>query len=291
MKNKSILILILFVFSFCFVEINIQATETIIIRKPLSDLDQRFVYGEELLKLILNVTEDEYGDYEIVHSSLPMQRDRMFVELLNGERLHVAFEAVKPEWEEQLIPIRVPIRKGLLGYRLFLIKKSNQKLLSQIETIEQLKQIPTGSGSQWSTAKTYRENGFNLVTEIDYEHLFKLLMNDRFMTFGRGINEIYDEYEQRKDIYPELGIESDLLLYFPLAEYFFVSPKRPKLAERIERGFNKIINDGSFDVFFFKKYDDLIKKSNIKNRRMFKISNPNLSDKTPLNEEKYWYQP
>lgn len=290
MKRVAIFIIHICVFV-CMATTFVFAKETIIIRKPLSSLDLRHSYGKDLLTLILDATVEEYGEYEILTSKMPMQRDRMLLEMREGELLNVAFEAVKPEWEEQLLPIRIPIRKGLLGYRLFLIKEINQKLLSEIKSIEQLKQIPIGSGSQWSTARIFRENNFNMVTDLDYERLFKLLINDRFMIFPRGVNEIYDEYQTRKELYPELVVEKDLLLYFPLAEYFFVSPKKTELAKRIEKGFKLIIANGEFDKFFQKKHGELIKKSNLKGRRIFKIDNPNLSDKTPLEVEQYWFKP
>lgn len=290
--NKVTIFFISFVLLFIILgSITVEAKDTLRIRKPLSEMDLRHQYGKELLQMILDATAEEYGEYEIINSKYAMQRDRMLVEMIEGQRLNVAFEAVKPEWEQKLIPVRIPIRKGLQGYRLFFIKEQNQALLEHVESLEQLKQIPTGSGTQWSTTKIYKESNFSLVTEIEYEHLFKLLMNDRFMTFGRGVNEIYDEYEARKDIYPDLVIEKYLLLYFPLAEYYFVSPKVPELAKRIEKGFNKIIDDGSFDKFFKDKYGDLIEKANLKGRRIFKINNPNLSDKTPFAEEQYWFKP
>lgn len=47
---------------------------------------------------------------------------------------------------------------------------------------------------QWSTTRVLTENGFNVVTGLDYEGLFKMLTKGRFITFGRGINETHREY-------------------------------------------------------------------------------------------------
>ncbi len=274
----------------CITDVWIYANEVILINRPLSVKDNRYKYPEILLKKILDVTADNYGIAHIQHAKLEMKRDRIFINLIEGTKIHVMAEAPKPGWESQLIPVRIPIRKGIQGFRTFLILKKNQIMLSKIKTIEEFKKIPTGSGQQWSTTRVLTENGFNVVTGVDYEGLFKMLMKDRFITFGRGINETSVEYAQRKNIYPDLAIEQNLLLYIPLPTYYFVTPKKPELAERIEKGLITLIDNGTFDVFFNQHFGEIIKNANLSKRKIFKISNPNLSSLTPLNIKKYWYQ-
>ncbi len=267
----------------------IHADEVIFINKPLSAYDTRYEYPESLLKKIIEVTENQYGTANVRHAKYEMKRDRTLKNLIKGTDIHVMAEAPKPGWESQLIPIRIPIRKGIQGFRTFLILKKNQVMLSKVKTIEEFKKIPTGSGQQWSTTRVLMENGFNVVTGTDYEGLFKMLINDRFITFGRGINETPVEYAQRKDIYPDLAIEQNLLLYIPLPTYYFVTPKKPKLAERIEKGLITLIDNGTFDVIFNQHFGKIIKNTNLSKRRIFNINNPNLSPQTPLNVKKYWY--
>ena len=270
---------------------NVSAMEQVITLKPLSDQDTRYQYPEDLLKLILRKTEKIHGKAEVVRCKYTMKRKRTFSALLEGKDIHVMAEAVKPGWEEQLIPIRIPIRKGIQGFRTFLIHKDNQEALSKVQTLDDLKRIPTGSGAQWSTTRVLIENGFNVVLGNDYEGLFKMLMNKRFVTFGRGINETPFEYDARKEAYPDLAIEKHLVLFIPLPTYFFVTPKKPHLARRIEEGLILMMHDGSFDAFFQERYGNIIAKADLKNRRLFKIDNPNLSDKTPIDVSYFWYMP
>ncbi len=266
------------------------ANEVILINRPLSTEDSRYKYPENLLKKIIAVTADQYGTAQVQHTKWNMRRDRTFINLTEGTKIHVMAEAPKPGWESQLIPVRIPIRKGIQGFRTFLILKKNQAMLSEIKTIEELKKIPTGSGLQWSTTRVLKENGFNVVTGGDYEGLFKMLVAERFITFGRGINETPVEYAQRKSIYPDLAIEQGLLLYIPLPTYYFVTPKKPELAKRIEKGLTTLIDNGAFDVIFNQYFGEMIKNANLSKRKIFKINNPNLSPQTPLNIKKYWYQ-
>ena len=267
------------------------AVETILVNRPLSEKDTRYEYPNLLLKKVLEVTQSQYGKARIQYSKLKMPRDRTLIELEKGTHIHVMAEAQKPGWEERLIPIRIPIRKGIQGYRTFLILKKNQSALSKINTLEQLRAIPTGSGQQWSTTSVLIENGFNVKEGRDYEGLFNMLVQGRFTTFGRGINETQTEYLSHKKLYPNLAIEKDLLLYIPLTTYFFVTPRLPSLAKRIEKGLLNLIESGVFDNIFNDEFGDIIENSQLKKRKVFKIENSNLSSKTPFDIKEYWYTP
>lgn len=269
----------------------LKGAELILVNKPRTAEDKRYEYPEKLLKAILSTTEQQYGPAKIKHSKMPMQRNRALLELELGEKIHVMATALKPEWEKRLTPIRIPIHKGLVGYRIFLILEKNQSMLSQITSIEQLKEISTGSGRQWSTTRALKESGFNVMEGINYEGLFSMLAKERFITFSRGINEAFAEYESHRHTLPTLAIEEDLLLYIPLPTYFYVTPNQPKLAKRIEEGLLAMIEDGSFDEMFNDEFGELIKTTNLPNRRVFSIDNPNLSPETPLDIEHYWYRP
>lgn len=268
-----------------------HATDIILVNQPFSDHDKRYEYPYMLLDKILTSTKEQYGPAKTKPTALQMPRRRALIELERGIDIHVMAEAPKPGWEERLIPVRIPIRKGIQGYRTFLILGKNQPMLSTITTLEQFKKIPTGSGSQWSTTRVLKANGFDVREGANYEGLFSMLVKERFVTFGRGINETPVEYSSRKALFPDLAIEQDLLLYIPLPTYFFVTPTQPKLAKRIEEGLKAMIDDGSFDELFHAKFDELIKSANLANRRMFSINNPNLSPETPLDIEHYWYRP
>ena len=270
---------------------NGQADEQILVNRPLSADDKRYEYPEQLLTLIIEKTRDKFGSASIAHSPMTMERDRTLLELIEGKNVHVMAEAPKPEWLERLIPVVIPIRKGIQGYRIFLIRKENQEKLSKIATLDEMKKIPTGSGNQWSTTRVLKENGFDVVLGSNYEGLFGMLMRNRFATFGRGINEIFDEYEARKEKFPDLAIENSLLLYIPLPTYFFVTPTKPELAKRIETGLLALIDDGTFDTFFNRHFSEIIQKANLSGRKMFTVSNPNLPENTPFSVEKFWYKP
>ncbi len=267
----------------------VLALDTVLINHPLSAQDKRYEYPKKLLEKILWATTDEYGLVKLSTNGISMNRTRALASLIEGKSLHVMAEAPKPDWNEQLLAVRIPIRKGIQGFRLFLTKDEHKVRLSKIQTLDEFKAIPTGSGEQWSTTRVLEEAGFNVVKGIDYEGLFGMLVRNRFITFGRGINEIFDEYEDREPKLNSLAIDEHFLLYIPLPTYFFITPTQPHLRDRIEKGLKSIIASGEFETLFNEEFGGLIKKAQLDKRIKFAIPNPNLTELDPIDIKEYWH--
>mgnify|MGYP001602000770 CR=1 FL=1 len=267
------------------------AIETIYFDRPKLATDKRGEDVEYILKRVLEVTNDKYGEAKFEYTDKVMSRTRSLYEMQKGEEIHVMAAHPKPDWDENAICIQFPLRRGLLSYRLFLIKERHQQLLSKVETLEQLKRIPTGSRTQWSISKALEENGFNLMQGIKYDLLFTMLDRERFLTFSRGISEIFGELKAYKQKFPDLVIEKDLLLYVYIPTYFYVSPKKLILAKRIEEGLSILEKSGEFENIFQKFHADKIKKGNLENRRFFYINNPSISEERYEADKKYLYFP
>lgn len=265
----------LFIISIIFCS-NLIYANTIIINKPLSTLDNRYQYTYDLLSLIISVTP-EFGDEKVEESLTYMTRNRTLNELISGEYIHVMAEAPQPQWDEKLIVVPIPIRKGIQGFRLFIINEQSKKLMNNIHNFEDLLALPTGSGINWSTKRVMEKAGFNVVTGSNYDGLFGMLSKNRFLTFARGINEVYEEVASQKSTYPNLVIDDNVLLYIPLVTYFYVSPKKPLIAERIKVGLLRLIKSGAFNAFFYKNHCQYILKSQINRRKTFSISNEFIS--------------
>ncbi|MBN9669139.1 hypothetical protein [Roseibium aggregatum] len=248
-------------------------------------------YITELTRLVFARTEAPGAAPRRVPGVSGISRNRKFVELLSGEHLEFSALPTKPEWEEKLIPIRIPVRKGLQGYRLFLVNRNNPQTIGKIETLDQLRALPTGSGAQWSTTVALEEAGFTVVKGQSKNDLVKMLDLKRFVTYGRGIDEIFAEYDALAAAHPSLSIDREVALFIPHPVYFFVTPKRPDLAERIERGLRDMIADGSFNDLFRKHFEDDIKRARLDRRRIFTIANPLLGPETPLKDPTLWFVP
>jgi len=254
-----------------------------------SKSDKRFADLIELLSLALEKTTPEYGPYNIIPSKLPMNEKRSLAELKRGELVNVVWSSTSREKEDEFIAIRIPLRKGLLGYRIALIDTKNQFLIDEVATVADLRRLNIGQGIGWGDTEVYRANGIPILT-ASYESLFAMAAHDRFYLFPRGINEIFGEHESRRAEFQNLGIEKNLILFYPWPYYFFVNKDNSKLAERIDLGLRRMINDGTFDEIFWKFNGNAIRKANLSKRRIIQLDNPLLPKDTPL-DPRYWLFP
>lgn len=250
------------------------AVDVFIINHPESENDHRYEYTYDLLTLIIEATQADFGNASLQVSDVVMSRNRIFRSLVDGQIVNVMAEASNSLWDEQLIPIKIPIRKGIQGFRIFIIKKENLSILANINTLAQLTSLDTGSGSQWSTKVAMQQAGFNVIESTQYDNLFNMLSMGRFVTFGRGVNEAFQEVELFKQHYPDFIVDDNILLHIPLATYYYVSPNQPRLAQRIQVGLKRIIASGQFDKLFYQRHCEFLLKSKLNERRIFKIDNP-----------------
>jgi len=264
------------------------AIDIIKVNAPLSASDARYDYTHQLLQKIIDVTSQDFGPAQIEVSYRKESRQRALSSLTQGVDLHIMAEAPKPSWSAQLLSVKIPIRKGLQGYRILLIHKDNQAALEQVQTLEDLKALPTGSGTQWSTLTALQQAGFNVITSSSYDGLFKMLSSKRFTTFARGINEAYQELEHHEDKKLNLIADHSLLLYLPLPTYFYVTPTQPALKQRVETGMLRLIDSGAFDRFFFSHHCPDLLRADIAQRKLFSIDNPNTHTIQLPQEPKFW---
>ena len=250
--------------------------------------DSRWVYPAELLNAAMARTEKDFGPWEISASGPIMSRNRTLLALQEGRLINVHSTATRTEWEEQAIPIRIPIRKGLLGYRLLLIHGQNQELFAKFEKLDELRKLSAGSHYQWSITKVLRNLDFTVVEGTSYVGLFSMLHAQRFDYFPRGVNEIFEELETHQGKLPNLMVEPTKAIYLPLPTYFFVSPKYPRLAKRIQVGLERMLEDGSFDQTFEAHHAEHIRQARLAERQIFIVSNPLLPAMTPLGNKRLW---
>lgn len=202
------------------------------------------------------------------------------------QRFDVMWTVTSKHREEVLIPIHIPLQKGLMGLRIFLIRESNQTLFDSIQNINDLKKLKAGSGASWPDTEILKANNLPTVVGDQYEYLFPMLVNKRFDYFPRGATEVFSEIQS----HPNLKIEEKLVLAYPSAIYYFVNPKKPELAKRIDTGLNIMLNNGSFDNYFNEHplIKPVIENLNLKNRQIIRLKNPLLSNNVPLQEKKLW---
>lgn len=260
---------------------------------PESSLDVRYLYHWEILRTALEKTTAKWGPYEMVPSALMSERRQAFeLEHATGV-LTVMYLSTTPEFEKSLVPVRIPVDRNLGGYCVFLIRKGEEQRFAGIRTLDELRAFRYGLGLGWIDVDILRANRFQVVTGSSYEGLFEMLVNRRFDVFLRAAVEVLDEYDNRKARLPNLAIEDSVVLYYLLPMYFWFSKtdEGRRLAARAEEGMRLMIADGTYDAIFDKYQRRKIERLRLKERRIFRIDNPNVGPETPLADKKLWFDP
>ncbi|QBF81684.1 hypothetical protein EXU30_02485 [Shewanella maritima] len=249
--------------------------------------DSKQSYYIDLLALALEKTINE-GPYQLHAVSLAMPQGRT-VKMVEQSKLDIIWTMTSIERESEMQAVYVPLLKGMMGYRIGIIRKGEQAKFDGIDNLKRLKQVRMAQGSDWPDTQILKHSGFNVLpVPGSANQLLNMLPFNRFDFFPRAVHEPWDELPRRDDI----ALEQNILIKYASPIYFFVSKDNLALAQRIERGLMKAISDGSFDNLFYQHpiTQDMLKKARIDERTEFEIANPLLSPTSAalLNETQLW---
>lgn len=253
--------------------------------------DSRYQYYQTLLRQALEVTQDTHSktSLQAYASDDAELTDARGLYLLAQKRIDVVFLATSREREEKFRAIPIPLEKGLLGLRLFLIKESSQPRFDRIENNEQLReQLMIGFNPQWADYDVYEANDFNLLPSSKYSTLFKMLASERFDYFPRGLIEIWSEAERFKMQYADLQVENRFAFFYDYPIYFFVHKDNELLAKRLELGLKRLQTSGFFDAHFQAYFGQDIARAKLEKRQIIVLQNPQRPNNTPLIKPSWW---
>jgi hypothetical protein len=255
--------------------------------RPLSESDLRTAYPVQLLSLALEQTG---VNYRLIPSDKILVQGKALKELAANREINVLWSVTNPQREEQLLPIRIPIFKGLIGWRLLLIRDDMSERFKYIQESEHLIKLIGVQGLDWPDTKILQANGFEVATSKKYAELFDMLRKAQADFFPRSLVEVWGELAN--PVFSErLVLEPNIVIRYPSAMYLFVNNKSVPLANLLERGLEMSIANGKFDELFLQVHQDMLNKSNIKDRRFFDMENAFLPEATPLQRKELWYQP
>lgn len=251
-----------------------------------------YEYRWKLLELALKHTSGN-GSSDDAVQLVPYTEDitqNRGIQLLQSGEIDVVALGTNAEREAQMQPIRIDILRGIVGYRIFVIRAADQKRIAQMDDQALRKQLIFGLNSQWADLPVMRTNGFVTETSSSYENLFGMLANNRFDAFPRGLNEASRELDARKQTYPQLAVEKTKALYFPYPVYFWVKKGNTVLAEKIERGLKLALADGSFRKLFESYHATEIAKMKKEKRHVIRLNNPILPVTNAEPDTQWWWR-
>ncbi|WP_457423215.1 hypothetical protein [Roseateles sp. P5_E7] len=265
-----------------------QAAEGVRIPRHISMPDPQLLYVRRIVELALSRAGSKL---EVRTVDLDMTQGRTLIELATGHSpIDLMWTMTDRSRESSgLLPVRIPIDRGLLGWRLLLVRRSELAQWSSVRSLKDLSGRLAGQGHDWPDTTVLRANGLQVGTSSVYEALFRMLAAGRIDYFPRSILEIDAELAGGR--YPELAIAPDLMLHYPAAAYLFVSPSRPELAAELKAGLEAAVADGSFQRLHREQYGSVIKAHPVSPGRVLKLSNPLLPPETPTRRRELWLQP
>ena len=231
--------------------------------------DTRANYYVKLLELAMNKTGTPYTLRPFVFET---SGSRVRQRIQDEQDINLTWALTSKEWEHDLAAVRIPLDKGILGWRLFLINKRDEEAFASVHTLQQLARYAAGQQRDWTDVTILRANGLKVVDTAIYESMFKMLSADRFQYFPRGVGEIWDEEERNAAL--GLEVEPTLALHYPVQTFFFVGRKNQRLHDLIERGLRVALRDGSFEKLFEQYNGEALRKAKLESRRVFELKVP-----------------
>lgn len=242
-------------------------------------------YPLQLLSLAL----DQTGvNYQLIPSENTLSKGRALDRLQDNREINIVWGMTNEQREQDLFPIRIPIFKGLIGWRLLLIRQDMSERFTYIQQLEHLIKLTPLQGRDWPDTKILQSNGFDVLTERSHSGLMNMLSNAQGDFFPRSIIEVWEELA-KSEAENKLQVQSSLGIRYPAAIYFFVNKKSVPLANLIEKGLEKAIKNGKFEALFIKNYKTYIDKAQIENRTFYLLENAFLPEKTPLDRKELWF--
>ncbi|RUO81451.1 hypothetical protein CWI84_01440 [Idiomarina tyrosinivorans] len=206
---------------------------------------------------------------------------------LRENTIDVAVMASAYRHENGLFAIDFPIRKGLLGWRILLTRQEHVAALNKVRTANQLRQFSTGFGSDW-VERPLMERYFAAVeSAADYKSLYQMLANGRFDVLSRSVMEVGAERQE----FPNLGIvdASQIIVHYPLADWFYVNAGNPELAQRIKKGLLGLYANGEYERLFEQFYRQRLQRLRLADRHVIELSDPSLNLDAKQTTQPWWF--
>ncbi|MFT7561837.1 MAG: hypothetical protein ACI93R_003768 [Flavobacteriales bacterium] len=269
----------------------VAASFITIARYPNKDMnDARYAYHFELIERALKATTHEYGAYEIAPYPVEIPNLRVTSEVSSGDRINIMWAPAIVDLDvSALKTIPIPIMKGLSGLRIAMIRVAEQDRFDEIKNLEDFRSVIIGQEHGWIDSQIYNHNKLEVEGFIGFESLIRSLALRRVDLVPLGANEILSVLENIKEEHSDLTFEKNLIIYYPLPVFFYISQRAPVLAERLERGMKIMKSSGEFDDLFFKHFGTIVDALDLKNRRVIMLENNHLNKNIKIEKNYLWF--
>lgn len=240
-------------------------------------------YELAVLRLLLDKTLPSHGPCWL--QAMPfMTQGRAFLQLAAGE-LDLATSISTVQRETQAEALRVCLYRGLLGLRLPIALTSRRTELEGVRTLEQARRLSIAQVESWPDRRILQANDWPVQTITRRDLYADMLRRGRIDLFALGAIEVYPIVDAQAG----LTVLEQWLIAYPAASYFFVSRRRPELAERLRQAWEQVLADGSFVALAEQWLGPQLRRARLAERHWLLLRNPDLPAATPLRDARLWH--
>lgn len=260
------------------------------VQGPETAADTRYDYDHAVIRLALEKTRNDFGDFVLKETPIGQNSQRSLTAAASGTyKNYVIKTSARNDLINKVGIVPFPVDLGIVGYREAFTSTSTKTRLASVQTLEQMKEFNMVQGIGWLDTTILQSHGFDVRTIDNYNSMFKMVALNRMDLFPRGANELEAEWETHNTI-PQLAYDEAVALYYPLPRFLVTSKTNKDLIDRLYEGLTRAYDDGSLISLWEDKYQSSIDFVNLGARKVFRLSNPFISDFDP-GWERYVYDP
>lgn len=249
------------------------------IKEPNTERD-KLVFS--LLKLSLSKT-DYTPCFQYIPNHITRSREIRFIQ---SGAARILWASPGSAVEGDLRAVRIPVFKGMTGYRLLLVRHGDEERFKNIATLDDLREMRVGVGARWGDRLVYEAAGLPIQT-ASFNTLWQMLEMSRFDYMTLGIHEPWNSLKRHDE---SIVVEPRLLLTYEMAAYFYVGKEDQMLHKALSSGMDRALKDGSYDKMLFssKLIREAVQNAGIKDRHVLHIPNPHVPADFPRQIKEYW---
>lgn len=249
---------------------------------------QQDVMSEYPLQLLQLAIDKSKASVSLTPSEKYLPEKRALYKLRNKDGVDVLWSLTSEQNEEDFLFVKIPLFKGLSGWRVALVSEEHQVPTEEIKSVEDLKQYTVIQGSDWPGRFIFEANKISVHHAYQEKSRFEMLCKKRGDMLFRSIVAAGSNKSMEEDY--GVKVDANILVRYPSAIYFFVHKSNQELASYIKIGLEAAVEDGSFDQLFYKLVVPVIESSELNKRVILDIDNPFSPATMPTDDKRLWYQ-
>ena len=192
------------------------------------------------------------------------------------------------EYSARFLRVDIPLTRGLLGYRYFMVNNEQLENLATLSTLKEFKEhLIIGTNTAKLKNDIFNYNNFNIMNSVS-GRAWLMLKGKRFNAIQRSI---VGDINKREKSRTEFSIYRNIMVYYHADLFFYVNKNRKDLHEILFNGLKNAYKNGSF-MKTFDNHSDIKQARNFLNsfdeKNIYVIKNPYLDSDFHNISAKYW---